>query len=182
VHVPVVNNVMWLPFVPPALHTNGVAVVVNDTGKPDVAVADAVTGDAANVTSGNAGNVIVWSCFCGGIVVVDDVVVVVVVGAVVVVVVVGAVVVVVVGAVVVLVVDVVVVVVVVVLVVDVVVVVVVEVDVDELVVETCGASGSWSVKNACSVVSPIVPPDTRTWQFLHTGSVVIGAGSFGDRQ
>jgi hypothetical protein len=50
--------VIWLPCVPPDVHTNGV-VVVNDTGSPDVAVADAVTGDAATVTSGNAENVIV---------------------------------------------------------------------------------------------------------------------------
>ena len=45
------------PFVPPAVHTDGV-VVVNDTAKPDEAEATAVSGESARFTSGNAANVI----------------------------------------------------------------------------------------------------------------------------
>ena len=55
-HVPALTNVIVAPFVPPAVHTDGV-VVVNDTGKPDDAEAEAVSGESANVTLGNAPNV-----------------------------------------------------------------------------------------------------------------------------
>jgi len=51
-------NVIDAPWVPPAEHTKGV-VVVNDTGRPDDAVAETVTGESANVVSNNAANAIV---------------------------------------------------------------------------------------------------------------------------
>ena len=55
--VPGLTNAIVAPFVPPAVHTDGV-VVVNETGKPDDAEAEAVCGESANVTSANAPNVI----------------------------------------------------------------------------------------------------------------------------
>ena len=56
-HVPALTNVIVAPFVPPAVHTDGV-VVVNDTGRPDDADALTVTDGCANVTLPNAPNVI----------------------------------------------------------------------------------------------------------------------------
>ena len=56
-HVPAPTNVIVAPFVPPAVHTDGV-VVVNDTANPDDAEADTITGDPANDTFPNAPNVI----------------------------------------------------------------------------------------------------------------------------
>ncbi len=58
VHVPAETSVIVAPFVPPAVQTSGV-VVVNVTVSPDDAVATAVTGESARVTSGSALNVIV---------------------------------------------------------------------------------------------------------------------------
>jgi hypothetical protein len=58
VQVPAPTKTIVAPSVPPAPHTNGVDVE-NDTGNPDDADADAVTGDCANVTSPSASNVIV---------------------------------------------------------------------------------------------------------------------------
>jgi hypothetical protein len=58
VQVPTPTNVMISPLRPLDVHTKGV-VVENDTGSPESAVATAVTGEASNVVSGNAGNVMV---------------------------------------------------------------------------------------------------------------------------
>ncbi len=52
------TSVIVAPFVPPAMHTRGVEVV-NVTGRPEDAVADAVSGESAGVTLGIAPNVIV---------------------------------------------------------------------------------------------------------------------------
>ena len=52
---------MVVPFVPPAVHTNGV-VVENVTARPDVAVAATVTGGPRG-TFASGPNVIVWSAF-----------------------------------------------------------------------------------------------------------------------
>jgi hypothetical protein len=49
---------MVAPFVPPAVHTLGV-VVVNDTARPDDAVADIVSGDCATWVVGGCANAIV---------------------------------------------------------------------------------------------------------------------------
>ena len=57
-HNPGPTNVIVAPFTPPAVHTAGV-VVENDTGNPDVTVADTTTGDSDNNLSDNAANVIV---------------------------------------------------------------------------------------------------------------------------
>ncbi len=62
VQTPVPTSVIVAPLRPPEVQTDGV-VVVKDTGRPDDAVADAVTGDAASVTSDKAPKVIVWSSF-----------------------------------------------------------------------------------------------------------------------
>ena len=56
-HVPALTNVIVAPFVPPAVHTDGV-VVVNDTARPDDAEAETVTDGCPNVTLPNAPNVI----------------------------------------------------------------------------------------------------------------------------
>jgi hypothetical protein len=78
---------------------------------------------------------------------------------------------------------------------DVVVVVVVDVveveDVVEVVVEVVDvvvvlakASGKMIVKNACAVVSPAVPDETRTWQLVKSCRPLVGfnGGSSGPRQ
>ena len=53
---------MVAPLVPPALQTSGV-VVVKVTTSPDDAVALTVTGDCANLTSGNDENEMVCFAF-----------------------------------------------------------------------------------------------------------------------
>jgi hypothetical protein len=53
-----VSNVIVAPFVPSAEHTVGV-VVVNVTGKPELADAEALTDDCPIETSERASNVIV---------------------------------------------------------------------------------------------------------------------------
>jgi hypothetical protein len=52
----------------------------------------------------------------------------------------------------------------------------------DVVDEPPTASGRMIWKNACRVVSPGVPPDTRTWQLRQSGFPLFGDGSFGDRQ
>ena len=53
-HVPTPSNPTAAPV---TVHTDGV-VVLNDTGKPDDAVAPTATGDCANVASASGPNVI----------------------------------------------------------------------------------------------------------------------------
>jgi hypothetical protein len=62
VHVPVARNVMVEPFEPLEVQTVGV-VVVNDTGRPEDAVADATNGDCANVLFDSLLKVIVCDTF-----------------------------------------------------------------------------------------------------------------------
>ena len=56
--MPTATNVIVAPSTPPSVHTDGVRDV-KVTAKPEEAEATAVTGDASNVVSGSAGNVIV---------------------------------------------------------------------------------------------------------------------------
>ena len=58
VQTPLLLSVMVCPFVPLAVHTDGV-VVVNLTARPDEAVALTVNGDCANLRFANAPNVMV---------------------------------------------------------------------------------------------------------------------------
>ena len=58
VQVPPAVRVMVAPFTPPAVQTVGV-VVVNETGRPEVASAVAVTGELVSGVSAIAVNVIV---------------------------------------------------------------------------------------------------------------------------
>jgi hypothetical protein len=58
VHVPGVSNVIVAPVVPPAEHTEGV-VVVNVTGRPELAEAVALTDACPIETSESTSNVIV---------------------------------------------------------------------------------------------------------------------------
>jgi hypothetical protein len=51
--------VIFVPFVPPAVHTSGV-VVVNVTGRPELAAALTTNGDAEIGLLGSAANEIVW--------------------------------------------------------------------------------------------------------------------------
>jgi hypothetical protein len=53
-----------------------------------------------------------------------------------------------------------------------------------VVVVSAKSSGRMIVKNACAVVSPAVPDETRTWQFLKSCSPLLGfnGGSSGPRQ
>jgi hypothetical protein len=55
-------RVIVAPFVPLDVHTDGV-VVVNATGRPELAVALTVTGDWLNLRFTSAPNEIVWLAF-----------------------------------------------------------------------------------------------------------------------
>jgi hypothetical protein len=55
--------VIVAPFVPPEVHID-VVVVMNATGKPELAVALTVSGDWFNFRLLSAPKEIVWSAFC----------------------------------------------------------------------------------------------------------------------
>jgi len=61
--VPVARRVIVAPFVPPEVHLDGV-VVVNVTGRSELAVALTVTGDWLSLRFASGPKEIVWLAFC----------------------------------------------------------------------------------------------------------------------